>query len=193
MKIIILLIYLAATVAAASSQEAPKVSVAVSQDNPYSANTRFAYMGLKAVLLHSAEKMPEENYNYKPAESARSYGRIIGHIADSQYIFCSVALGEKNPLPKIEQNKTSKTELITALKGSFAYCDKAYNDITDKSGAIMVKLMGFDTPKLGALIGNNSHSAQHYGNLVTYMRLKNIVPPTSEPGFMQQMMQMMKK
>ena len=193
MKIIILLLCLVGTATVALSQEPSKASVTLSQANPYSANTRLAYGGLKAVLLRSAEKMPEENYNFKPADTVRSYGQIIGHVAAAQYIFCSVALGEKNPLPKIDQNKTSKADLIAALKASFAYCDKAYNNITDESGSEMVKLMGFDTPKLGALIGNNSHSAEHYGNLVTYMRMKNIVPPTSEPGFMQQMMQMMKK
>jgi hypothetical protein len=59
--------------------------------------------------------------------------------------------------------------------------------MTDASGTQMVKLMGTDTPKMGALAVNSTHSVEHYGNLVTYMRMKNIVPPTSEPEFMQQL------
>ena len=108
-------------------------------------------------------------------------------MRDSQYYFCSTALGEKNPAPKIEQTKTSKADLIAALKGAFAYCDKAYDGMTDASGTQMVKLFGAeDTPKLSVLTVNQMHNLEHYGNLVTYMRMKNIVPPTSEPGFMPQ-------
>ena len=110
----------------------------------------------------------------------RLRGAIVGHLADGQYEFCSVALGEKDPEPKVEQTKTSKADLIAALKTAFAYCDKAYDGMTDSSGSQIVKLFGTDTPKLGALNFNNVHNWEHYGNLVTYMRIKNIVPPTSE-------------
>ncbi len=89
-------------------------------------------------------------------------------------------LGEKNPAPKIEETKTSKADLIAALKAAIAYCGKAYDGMTDASGSQMVKLMGNDTPKISALNVNLMHTMEHYGNLVTYMRLKNIVPPTSE-------------
>jgi hypothetical protein len=78
--------------------------------------------------------------------------------------------------------KTSKADLIAALKTAFAYCDKAYDGMTDASGGQIVKLFGTDTPKLGVLNFNNVHNMEHYGNLVTYMRIKGIVPPTSEQG-----------
>ena len=159
-------------------------AVCLSQDNPLSTFNRTAYGAVKNILLRSAEKMPEENYGFKPTDAVRSYGQIIGHVADAQYMFCSVELGEKNPDLKIEQTKTSKADLIAALKGAFAYCDKAYDGLTDASAPQMVKLFGGDTPKLGVLTANNMHDLEHYGNLITYMRLKNIVPPTSEPGFM---------
>jgi uncharacterized damage-inducible protein DinB len=161
-------------------------AAAFSQDNPLSTYNKTVYEGVKSILLRSAEKMPEENYSFKPTEAVRSYGQIIGHVADAQYLFCSIELGEKNPDLKIEQTKTSKADLIAALKGAFAYCDKAYDGMTDASASQMVKLFGGDTPKLGVLTVNNMHSIEHYGNLVTYMRMKNIVPPTSEPGSMPQ-------
>lgn len=151
-----------------------------SQDNPMSAFTKRVYGFQKDILLRSAEKMPEENYSFKPADTVRSYGQIIGHLADAQYLFCSKALDEKNPELKIEQTKTSKADLIAALKTAFAYCDKAYDSMTDTAGSQMVKLFGTDTPKLGALNFNNVHNWEHYGNLVTYMRIKNVVPPSSE-------------
>jgi len=153
----------------------------LAQDNPLSAHNKVLYGGLKGLLLRSAEKMPEENYSFKPTDAVRTYGQVIGHVADSQYLFCSRVIGEKNPAPKIEETKKSKADLIAALKDSLAYCDKAYDGITDASAAQVVKLFGQDAPKLGVLNVNNAHGAEHYGNLVTYMRMKNIVPPSSDP------------
>jgi len=150
------------------------------QANPFTTFNKLAYARLKTVLVSSAEKMPEEDYNFKPTEAVRSYGQIVGHVADAQYNFCSLALGETNPGLKIEQTKTTKADLVAALKDAVAYCDKAYDGMTDASGAQMVKLFGVDMPKLGVLSVNNMHDMEHYGNLVTYMRLKNVVPPTSE-------------
>ena len=157
------------------------------QGNPLTAHNKAIYSGMKEILRRSAEKMPEESYGFKPTPAVRSYGQIIGHVADAQYSFCSVVLGEKNPAPKVEQTKTTKADLIAALKDAFAYCDRAYDGLTDASAVQTVKLMGGDTPKLGALVTNNLHTIEHYGNLVTYMRMKNIVPPTSDPEVMQQL------
>src|SRR5260370_32521626 len=76
-------------------------------DNPLSAFTKRVYGFQKGILLRSAEKMPEEDYNFKPTETVRSYGQIIGHFADAQYLFCSTPLDEKNPAPMIEPTKTT--------------------------------------------------------------------------------------
>ncbi len=163
-------------------------AVALAQDNPLSEHSKGVYGGMKMILLRSAENMLEKNYGFKPTDTVRSFGQIVGHVADAQYIFCSAVLGEKNPLPKIEKTRTSKAELIAALNDAFAYCDKAYDSVTDASGTQMVKFMGGDTPKLGVLSVNQVHTIEHYGNLVTYMRMKDLVPPTSDPAFMQQLM-----
>lgn len=181
-----LLISVLAPVAVALAQENPPPAAAAPSKDPYTTHVKGMYGGVKAILLRSAEKMPEENYGFRPTEVVRTYGQILGHVADAQYIFCSRVRGEKSPALKIEETKTSKAELVTALKDSFAYCDKAFDGMTDASGGEMVKVMGNDTPKLGALNINILHTVEHYGNLVTYLRMKNIVPPSSEPGFMPQ-------
>ena len=181
----ILLLCLLAPAALAFAQESPpKPSFTLPKDNPLSAWNKHVYGHLKIVLLRSADKMSEENYNFKPTDAVRSYGQIVGHLADSQYLFCSMALGEKSPAAKIEQTKTSKADLIASLKEAFAYCDKAYAGMTDAAASQAVVFMGGETPRPGVLIINNMHAMEHYGNLVTYMRLKNVVPPTSEPGFL---------
>ncbi|HSP14751.1 MAG TPA: DinB family protein [Thermoanaerobaculia bacterium] len=155
-------------------------AVASAEDRPLNAFNQMAYGHLKEILLRSAEKMPEESYAFKPTPAVRSYGQILGHVADAQYIFCSTVLGEKNPGLKIEQTRTSKADLIGALKDAFAYCDKAHDGMTDASAIQTVKMFGQDLRKVDVLTANNMHTIEHYGNLVTYMRLKNVVPPTSE-------------
>ena len=166
MRTLTLLICFLAPAAVASSQDKP-AAVASSQDNPLSTFNKVAYGRVKDILLRSAEKTPEENYNFKPTDTVRSFGQIVGHVADAQYLFCSIALGEKNPALKIEQTRSSKADLIAALKEAFAYCDKAYDGMTDASATQMVKLFGNDAPKLGVLTVNNMHNLEHYGNLVT--------------------------
>jgi uncharacterized damage-inducible protein DinB len=172
------------TVAFAQDAEKPKTSQPKTDQaagaNPFTTFNKIAYARIKGILIASAEKMPEENYNFKPTDAVRSYGQIVGHVADAQYNFCSIALGDKNPGLNIEKSKTTKADLVAALKESVAYCDKAYEGMTDASGTEMVTIFGSSMPRIGALNINNIHDMEHYGNLVTYMRLKNIVPPTSE-------------
>ena len=149
--------------------------------NPFSTFNKVAYQRMQDTLVRSAEKMPEENYGFKPTDAVRSYGQIVGHLADAQYFFCSTATGDKNPSLNIEKTKTSKADLVAALKDAVAYCTKAYDSMNDAKGAETVKLFGgMDVPRLGVLTVNLMHDDEHYGNLVTYMRLKNIVPPSSE-------------
>jgi uncharacterized damage-inducible protein DinB len=179
-----LVVFLVSAAAFAQDSKAPQASPSSkgeqASQGPFSTYNKIFYARMKMILVSSAEKMPEENYNFKPTDSVRSYGQIVGHVADTQYNFCALALGENNPGLKIEETKTTKADLVAALKGALAYCDKAYDSMTDASGAQMVKLFGMDMPKFGVLNINNAHDMEHYGNLVTYMRLKNIVPPTTE-------------
>lgn len=155
--------------------------------NSITAHGQYLHKGLQLIILRSAEQMPEEKYGFKPTEGVRSFGQIVGHVADSGYVFCSMALGEKNPRPQVEKNKTTKAELIAALKESFAYCDKAYA-MDEAKAAEMIKLMGKDAPRFGALHVNNVHGSEHYGNLVTYLRMNGLVPPTSDQAFMRDML-----
>jgi len=178
-RLLVLCLVIPAGVALAQDKPVQEKSAAAAE-NPLSTWNKHAYARLKVILARSAEKMPEENYSFKPVDTVRSYGQIVGHLADAQYLFCSMALGEKNPGLDIEHTKTSKADLIAALNTALAYCDKAYDTMTDASAVQTIKLFGNDAPRLSALTVNNMHDMEHYGNLVTYMRIKGIVPPSSE-------------
>ena len=152
--------------------------------NPISASHAKMYGLLSGVLISAAEKMPEENYSFKPTPDVRNFGQLVGHLADSQFYFCSLASGETKPASDAEKTKTSKAELIAALKEAVSYCNKTYAAMTDTKGGEPVKLMGMDFARLTVLAANTAHDYEHYGNMATYMRIKGIVPPTSEkrPG-----------
>ena len=132
-------------------------------------------------IASAAEKMPEGEYSFRPDPAVRSFGEILGHIADANYLFCSTILGESNPSLNIEKTKTRKAELTSALRDAFAYCNRAYAALNDENAHETVKAFGQERNRLGVLWFNASHNLEHYGNLVVYMRAKGIVPPSSEP------------
>jgi uncharacterized damage-inducible protein DinB len=140
---------------------------------------------VKTNIIKAAEKMPPEEYSFRPTPDIRSYADLIAHVADANYLFCSAALGEKNPGPGVEESvkkdpTKAKAALVEALTTSFTYCDKAYAALTDQNASDPVKFFGQDRARIGVLSFNTSHDFEHYGNIVTYLRLKKIVPPSSE-------------
>jgi uncharacterized damage-inducible protein DinB len=163
-----------------TSRSAPPQTPVAAPANPISSSQTKMYVMLSGMVVAAAEKMPEENYSFKPTPDVRSFGQLVGHLADSQYFFCSSVTGETKPASGIEKSKTSKTELIAALKNAVAYCSNRYAGMTDAKGSEMMKLMNYDFAKLTVLSANTAHDYEHYGNMATYMRLKGIVPPTSE-------------
>ena len=170
-----LLIALAAAPVALHSQE-----TTAAPSNPIAASEKGFYTLVSGEVIAAAEKMPEQNYSFKPTPDVRSFGQLVGHVADAQYGFCSMATGEPTPTKDIEKTKTSKADLVAALKDAVAYCNKAYAGMTDAQGSQMVKMMNYDVARLTVLSVNTAHTDEHYGNMVTYLRLKGIVPPSSE-------------
>lgn len=178
-----LLICLVVPTTVSLAQETPKAAVASNPDNPLLAPNKVVYGFLKDVLLRSAERMPEEYYNFRPTWVVRSFGSLVGHVADTQNSMCAIVLGEKDPALRIEKTKKTKADLIAALKDSSAYCEKAYSAMTDVSAAQIVKFRGRDATKLFVLTANNMHTMEHYGNIIVYLRMKNILPPSSDPEY----------
>lgn len=155
-------------------------AVALAAQNPLSDELRHAYSEIKDNVLKSAEKMPEENYSFRPAPRVRTFGEILGHIAQEQYLFfCGPVKGDRKVVD-IEKTKTSKKDLLTALHESFAYCDAAYDAMTDAKLADVIETGGSKHTKSGLLWFNINHDTGHYGNIVTYLRIKGIVPPSTE-------------
>ncbi len=149
------------------------------QSNPLSAELKQLYMNSRNNIMRAAEKVPESDYSFKPATTVRNFGEEIGHAAQFQMVICGAAKGEQPANPAA--GKTSKADLIAALKASSDYCDTAYDALTDAAAAQPVKMFNRDWTKLGVLYFNVIHNNETYGTMVPYMRIKDVVPPTSEP------------
>ncbi len=162
------------------SQQAPQAAPAAPA-NPITASERGFYGFVSNAVIGAAQKMPEENYSFKPTPEVRTFGQLVGHVADANYMFCSKASGEANPSTgSIEKTKTSKADLVAALKDAVAYCNKAFDGMTDAKGSEMMQMFSYHLAKLTVFSLNTAHTDEHYGNMVTYLRIKGIVPPTSE-------------
>jgi len=148
--------------------------------NPMVAGSKVFYEMAKHDILRTAEKVPESKYSFRPAPTVRTLGQILAHVADGQYEMCGGAAG-KDDQKNVEQTAKTKAQIVAALNTAFAYCDQIYAGMTDAQAAEM--LPGFGGGKitrLSMLDFNVAHTMEHYGNLVTYMRIEGIVPPSSE-------------
>ena len=133
-------------------------------------------------LTRAAEQMPEADYAFKAAPTVRSCAEVIGHVAGSQNMFCAAALGEKVPAEdEIEKNVKGKAALVAALKKSNEYCERAHAQ-TDAALVPTLTLFGQQFNRMGVLALNAVHHGEHYGQLVTYLRIKGMVPPSSQPA-----------
>jgi len=147
--------------------------------DPVSADVRTDYRTVRDYFIKAAEKMPEADYAFRPVPAVRSFGQQVAHVADDQYNLCAPARGEtrKAAYREIETTLSSKADLVAALKAAFAYCDVAYDALTDVSG---LEVVAGGRTRFGMLNWNMWHAWEHYGNVVVYLRMKGLVPPSSE-------------
>jgi uncharacterized damage-inducible protein DinB len=132
-------------------------------------------------VTRAADQLPENLYTFRATPDVRSLGQLFGHIADASYTICGSVSGQARPEGSIEETRTTKADLQQALNQAFAFCGQAFETVNDTTGGEAVTLFGaMNTTKLGALAFNTAHNMEHYGNIVTYMRLNKLVPPSSQ-------------
>ena len=126
---------------------------------------RKSFEEVHAAVAKSADLVPADKYAYKPVATVRTFGQLVAHVADSYVWYCPRASGRNIEWSDaIEKGKTDKATVTQKLKESMAACTAAYAN----TGSHM-----------GALINNVAHTNLHYGNVITYLRMMGLVPPTS--------------
>lgn len=172
-KLMVASVALAGALAGASSVASAQGAVA---------ETRALWADAVHNVLESAKDMPEAKYGYRPIAGVRTFGELIGHVAGSQDMFCALALGQKAPAEDaIEKAATTKAALIAALEKSNKSCEAAYAQ-KDAAVTASLDLFGVKRTRLAVLIMNAMHDDEHYGNIVTYLRMNGMVPPSSKPA-----------
>lgn len=171
MKRFVLTLLFAAFAGVASAQTTAPATI-----TPMTA-LKASWQNIRDLGIKSAEQMPEEHYGFQPTKDVRTFGQLIGHLANEHYMICAPGKGEKDPNSIDFEKTTKKAELVKALRESAAYCDSLYN---------MIEQAASDVPmgrrsRFGTALLNVTHDSEHYGNLVTYLRMKGLVPPSSQP------------
>jgi uncharacterized damage-inducible protein DinB len=172
---------IALALAALLGAAAPAAALGQSGAQPTSAvqTSRMLWEQLSGWITQAAAELPESTYAFRPTPEVRSFGQLVGHVAGAQYLICGAALGEPpRKEDDIEKTRSRKADLVAALKASNEHCAKAYAQ-TDKAAQGQTKLFGENRTRLYALMLNATHDGEHYGNMVTYLRLNGIVPPSS--------------
>ncbi len=136
------------------------------------------YNAIKRNLTQAAEDMPEDGYSLQPSKEERTFGGWVAHVADAQAGGCSGVAGDRKNIGAA--SKTSKADLVAALKQSFDICDAVFAGTTEANAGEMVASFGGQTPRAAALYGVIIHSNECYGNMAVYLRLKGLVPPSTE-------------
>ena len=155
---------------------------AQAQDSPVTASLAGLHGITAGNIVATAEQLSDDMYAYRPSVSVRTAGQILAHVANAQYAFCSSAAGEASPnQANLEDTLSTKAEIVLALGAAFGYCEGVYSAMTDTQGAEARNFFGQQMAASGILAFNTAHNYEHYGNLVTYMRINGIVPPSSQP------------
>lgn len=148
----------------------------LSAQNPLIGEAKQAWNGIKNNLIKMADKMPDEAYSFKASPDIRTFGELVGHVADSEMRSCSTVNGEMKNLGAGKM--TAKADLVKAIKEASDACDKAFEGVTDANAFEMMKGPR-PASRLGMLVRNTTHANEEYGYMAVYLRLKGIVPPSS--------------
>jgi hypothetical protein len=183
-RAVLCVVVLVGCVSVAAAQGPPaagQAPAAAPPANPLSAEVKQAADRVATNLLKMAEKMPEDLYGFQAVPEIRTFAGTLGHTIDSRMRTCAGITTSGTQLGAA--NMKAKADLVAAMKSSIAECDKAFASLTDAGVVQLVAgARGGARSRLATLYGMVAHDNEEYGYLAVQMRLKGIVPPSSEGG-----------
>ena len=141
-------------------------------------------------FVDAADAMPGEKYEFAPTngdfKGVRTFGEQVRHVAATNYLIAAAILGEKPPVDTGGESgpttMTSKEDIMKYLRDSFAYMHKALSSITSEQQCLELVQSPFgpgQMPKMSLALLEAGHPFDHYGQMVEYLRMNNIIPPAS--------------
>ena len=166
--------------ATATAQTAPAAPPA-QQKFPFAQFIVRGHDNIQRNLVEAAEKMPEEHYGFKPTPEIRPFSQVVMHAALSRFRACSYIAGQPNPREAEKEDQTrSKAEIVALLKEGGALCTKALDGLTDESALAFIRVGANEVARGLMIAGENAHANEIYGTMAVYLRLKGLVPPSTE-------------
>jgi DinB superfamily len=145
------------------------------------ADVQRSYAGLKTNILKAADKMPAESYTFRPTPEVRTFARVVNHVSEAQLRACGTVNGTAPAdLYKMPAETADKAAIVAALQASFAECDKAYAALSEDNLSQPFTLGPTTRARISLAWAIVSHDNEQYATLALYMRLKGLVPPSSE-------------
>jgi hypothetical protein len=154
-------------------------TVAALAENPLTDSVMTRYKRLRLDVSETAEVMPEQNYSFRLTPAQRTFAEWIGHAAMGNFGFCAAIKGEAAPKTEHIHHMTGKSEHSKALLDSFNYCDEALKGMTDQKALTAYTLNSKQGFPVQGMINLVSSTNEHYGNMVGYLRVKGITPPST--------------
>lgn len=144
-------------------------------------------------VISAAEAMPADKYKFVPVggefRGVRSFGAQVKHLAATNYILAAAALGTGPPAHAGDEagpdSVNSKPEVLAYAKGSFAELHKAVARVGEPAAVArsspISPLRGDTATALGLVVESLIHAYDHYGQMIEYLRMNDVVPPASRP------------
>ena len=151
---------------------------ALNAQNPLSTEAQQAWTRTMGNVIAIAAKMPEEHYNFKPSPESMSFRDLVAHTADSAMGACTSLSGERKTAGAAQM--MTKAELVGAIKAAQVECANAYMPNDAKAVETITGGRGGPRSRLSTLWGNTVHIEHEYAQMAVHLRLKGLVPPSSE-------------
>jgi hypothetical protein len=139
-------------------------------------------------LVSLAEAMPASAYDFRPTagtfDDVRTFGEQVKHAATMIYMTAAIVLEERSPYgPGPNDNGPTdvqgKEAIVTYLRGAIAYAREAVGSLNVRNQLDPLKTYFGSQPRVEVAAGLIYHSCNHYGQMVVYARMNNVVPPAS--------------
>ena len=173
---------LAVAIAMCATLSASAVRQAPAGPDATMASIKVTHDAVSGFVTKALAMIPQDKLSYKPVDGVRTLGQLFGHLANANGMICGMASGTKMASSGDAEKLTAKADLQKALEASLAFCGQAFAAVTAKNANEPVELFGMKHTRIGALAFNGAHTYEHYGNIVTYMRMNGMVPPSSGGG-----------
>jgi uncharacterized damage-inducible protein DinB len=149
--------------------------------NPVSSALRDILPGRQKNTIAAAEAMPADKFSYKPSPDQMTFGHLVTHMVDANYLLCSKAAGVNAPKPEEVKDTDAKDKLVAALKASFDFCSDTLAKMDDsKLGETTEGFGGKQVTHAWFSLVLASNWADHYAEAAMYLRQNGVLPPTAK-------------